>query len=88
MKSIGLPIMFFCLVAGPVAAGDPSGNSDMALEDDFDRDELGEGWKSYCQLSCPENVSGGVFLPSSIDELSTLNDMDDLFVASESSPFL
>jgi len=46
MKSIGLPIMLFCLVAGPVAAGDPPANSDVALEDDFDRDELGEGWNS------------------------------------------
>ena len=46
MKSIGLPVVLFCLVAGPLVAGDPPANSDVALEDAFDRDELGEGWNS------------------------------------------
>lgn len=43
---------------------------------------------NYCQLSWPEAESGGVFLQGSVDEKLSLDDECDLFVASESSPFL
>ncbi len=52
MKTIGLPILLVCLVAGPVVAeeppptGAPPANSELALDDSFDRNELGEGWRS------------------------------------------
>ena len=39
-------------------------------------------------MSWPETDSGGVFLEGSVDEFLSLDDKCDLFVASESSPFL
>ena len=46
MKNIGFAITMLCLTVMPISAGDPPANSDVALEDSFDRDELGKGWNS------------------------------------------
>ena len=46
MKSIGFAIVSFCLIVLPVCSGERPANSDVALEDSFDRDELGKGWNS------------------------------------------
>ncbi|MBT4863551.1 MAG: hypothetical protein HON53_00330 [Planctomycetaceae bacterium] len=45
MKNIGTLIVAFCASISPALAGEPPANSDVALEESFDRSELGKGWK-------------------------------------------
>lgn len=45
MKTLGILLAAICMSTSPVFAGDPPANSDVALDDSFDRAELGEGWK-------------------------------------------
>jgi hypothetical protein len=45
MKNIGILIIAFCASISTSFAGEPPANSDVALEESFDRAELGEGWQ-------------------------------------------
>jgi hypothetical protein len=45
MKNFGILIIAFCTAISPAFAGEPPANSDVALEESFDRTELGEDWK-------------------------------------------
>ena len=46
MKHFPLAIVLFCVCMVHVFAGEPPANSEVALEDSFDRSELGGGWNS------------------------------------------
>lgn len=46
MKIIVLAVFVVCLIAAPIRAGEPPANSDVALEDSFDRTDPGEGWNA------------------------------------------
>lgn len=46
MKAIVYLIAAFCLTTMPASGGEPPENSDVAVEDSFDRSELGKGWNS------------------------------------------
>ena len=50
--------------------------------------QMSASQRSNCQILWPEVKSGGVFLEGSVDENLSLDDVCDLFVASEPSPFL
>lgn len=44
MKNIIYLMAAICLTAMPASSGEPPANSDLAVEDLFDRNELGKGW--------------------------------------------
>ena len=46
MIPVGRALFVLWLAVVPAVAGEPPANSDVALEDSFDRDALGEGWNS------------------------------------------
>ena len=46
MNNIGIAITAICLTAAPTLAGERPANSDLALDESFDRAELGKGWNS------------------------------------------
>ena len=45
MKNIGVFVFAICVTISTSFAGEPPANSDVALEESFDRVELGEEWK-------------------------------------------
>ena len=46
MNNIGISIIAICVAIAPTFAGERPANSDVALEESFDRTELGKGWNS------------------------------------------
>lgn len=45
MKYFGILVAATCVAISPACAGERPANSDVAVDDSFDRTELGDGWK-------------------------------------------